>query len=65
MWNLLLSEDAGEEAWVFGIILMSLAPICLLYAFESNLDVIATSSPCWFSALTAGSFMTHIFPPDL
>jgi hypothetical protein len=39
---------------------MSLAAISLLDAFESNLDVIATSCPSWFSALAARGLMTHI-----
>jgi hypothetical protein len=62
---LLLAEDAREKSGFFWIILVTLATICFLYALESNLDVIATSCPSWFSALTTGGFMTHIFSPYL
>jgi hypothetical protein len=44
---------------------VTLATICFLYALESNLDVIATSCPCWLSALAACGLMTHIPSPYL
>ena len=41
----LLTEKLAEKAWFLRVICMSLAAILLGYAFQSNLNMLATARP--------------------
>jgi hypothetical protein len=58
--SLFLAKKATEEAWLFGIILMSLAALRFWNTFKCNLYMISAACPCWLATLTACCLVTHL-----
>jgi hypothetical protein len=58
---LLAAKKLREKAWLNWIICVPLAAIFLSHTFKSLLDVIATTAPRRFTALTTSCSAAHIY----
>ena len=58
---LFLPEETGEKPWFFRLIRMTLTLLAFGNPTHNLVDVLSTSSPGCFAALSAGCFLTHVY----
>lgn len=59
---LLAAKKPCEKAWLFWIVLVSLAALALWHAAKRLLYVLTAAGPGWLTALAAGNLRTHSVP---